>query len=315
MTKKKASTKKTEATPTEEGELANSPASIPVDSQSPIASAASSPSGSHGGSTTPQRLQPSTLKPQNMDIIQRLDAMNNDFVSKFEGVLQAIQEVKADVRGFTGRLDEAEQRISDLEDTVNREKNKTEELIYRYNLLQDKVDELENRSRRNNLRVINLPEKIEKNDPIGFVTKWLPEALGDSTFPSPLIIEAAHRIPLRHQATKSNRPPPTRAFIIKFLNRQDKERAVQAARTKGKIMCGDQEVMLFPDLSAQLLERRRTFDPVKKELKSLNMKYGLMFPARLRVWLDGGQTREFSTPEDAGKFVRGLQQKGQPQEK
>lgn len=38
--------------------------------------------------------------------------------------------------------------------------------------------------------------------------------------------------------------------MIKFLNFQDTVRVMRAARTKGKIFYGEQEVMFFPDLSA-----------------------------------------------------------------
>lgn len=199
---------------------------------------------------------------QNLDVIQRLDMMRNDFATKIDGVLNAIQDVKRDVRDFSGRMDEAEERISNVEDTVNSEKGKTEALVKQVALLTYKLDELENRSRRSNLRLVNLPEKVEKNKAVAFLEKWLPEALGLATFPTPPIIERAHRLPGRAQ---SGRTPPPRVLIMKFLNFQDKVRVMRAARTKGKVLCGEQEVMFFPDLSAELHRQRRRFDGVKQQ--------------------------------------------------
>lgn len=37
--------------------------------------------------------------------------------------------------------------------------------------LKDKTDDLENRSRRSNIRIINVPEKAEGRDPVGFLER------------------------------------------------------------------------------------------------------------------------------------------------
>ena len=64
--------------------------------------------------------------------------------------------------------------------------------------------------------------------------------------------------------------------------------------------------MFFPDLSAELHRQRRRFDGVKKQLRSLNIRYGIMYPAKLRLTFNG-QSREFDSPADAEKFVQGIQ--------
>lgn len=239
----------------------------------------------------------------NMDVIQILDGIRNDFSSKIDMVLKAIQDVKRDVQDFSARMDEAEGRISSVEDTVNSEKGKTEALAKQVTLLTNKLDELENRSRRSNLRLVNVPEKMEGNDAVAFLEKWLPEALGPATFPRPPLIERAHRLPGRTQPNRSAIP---RVLIVKFLNFQDKVRVMRAARAKGKVICGGQEIMFFPDLSAELHRRRRGFDRVKQQLRSMNIRYGIIYPSKLRVSSDG-QTREFESPADAEKFIQGLQ--------
>lgn len=269
------------------------------------ASGASSVSSAGAAKLSAPQTDSSTSNSQNTnDIIQRLDAMN----ARFDGVLQAISEVKADVRGFSSRMDEAERRISDVEDTVNSETSKIAKLAQQIDDLTSKLDEMENRSRRCNLRLVNLPSRVEGDDPVGYITKWLPEALGATTFPTPLIIEAAHRLPGRRRQTNPNRPPPPNVFILKFLNFQDKIRAMKAAKEKKKVMCGEHQVMFFSDLSAELHRRRRKFDPVKQQLKSLNIHYGLFFPAKLRVWING-RSREFETPKDAEEFVQDIKDK------
>ncbi len=62
----------------------------------------------------------------------------------------------------------------------------------------------------------------------------------------------------------------------------------------------------FPDLSAELLHQRRHFDCVKQQLRSLNINYGLIYPAKLDLTVDG-QSREFEDPSDAEKLIQGIQ--------
>ncbi|RXN38810.1 restin-like protein [Labeo rohita] len=185
-----------------------------------------------------------------------------------------------------------------MEDVVNMEKSKLEEATKRITFLSRKLDDLENRSRRSNLRVVNLPEKVENPDAVAFLEKWLCETLGRSIFPTPHIIERAHRLPGRQN---TNRP---RVMIMKFLNFQDVVRVMRAARQKGRVMYGDQEIKFFPDLSAEVLRQRRRFDDIKQCLRSLNLRYGIVYPAKLRVTVNG-QTREFEDPSDAEKISSG----------
>ena len=81
---------------------------------------------------------------------------------------------------------------------------------------------------------------------------------------------------------------------------------MRAARAKGKVFCSDHEIMFFPDLSSELHRRRRGFDRVKQQLMSMNIRYGRIYPAKLRVTSDG-QSREFETPAEAEKFIQDLQ--------
>lgn len=243
---------------------------------------------------------------QKMDVIQKLELMRSDFATKFDVVLNAIQDVKKDIRDFSGRMDMAEERISNVEDAVNSEKGKLEEASNHIAFLTRKLDDLENRSRRSNLRMVNLPEKVENPDAVAFLEKWLPETLGPETFPTPPIIERAHRLPGRPHPNRSS----PRVLIMKFLNFQDKVRVMRAARSKGRIMYGEREIKFFPDLSAELLRLRRRFDGVKQRLRSLNITYGLVYPAKLRLTVNG-QTREFEDPTDVEKFIQEINNAGE----
>uniref|UniRef100_A0A3B3S9S0 L1 transposable element RRM domain-containing protein n=1 Tax=Paramormyrops kingsleyae TaxID=1676925 RepID=A0A3B3S9S0_9TELE len=216
-----------------------------------------------------------SLKGQH-NVIQIFDEIRNDFSTKIDVVLKVIHDVKRDVQDFSAHMDEAELRISNVEDTVNSEKDKSDALVKQVTLLSNKLDELENRSCRSNLRLVNVLEKMEGNDAVAFLKKWLPEVLGPETIPTPLYIERAHRLPSR---THSNRPSTPRVLIANFC--------------------------FLPDISAELHRRRRCFDRVKQQLRSINIHYRIIYPATLRVSSDG-QMREFETSAEAEKFVQGL---------
>lgn len=162
-----------------------------------------------------------------------------------------------------------------------------------------KAEDQENRSRHNNLRLINLPEGAEGRDAATFLERWLPEALGTDSFPYPLFIERAHRLQGRQDR---NIPRPV---IMRFLNLRDKERAMRAARAKGKVMFEEQEVKFFQDVAKETHIKRKRFDEVKQQLKALNAQYGIIHPARLRV-THAGCSQVFDNPEDAAAFARSL---------
>ncbi len=143
---------------------------------------ASSISSSDTVCSAPQREASCANACRKLDVIQKLDLMRSDFSTKLDGVLNAIQDVKKDIRDFSGRMDLAEERISNVEDAVNSEKNKLEDATKHIASLTRKLDDLENRSRRSNIRLVNLPEKVENPDAVAILEKWLPVALGPKPF-------------------------------------------------------------------------------------------------------------------------------------
>ena len=165
-----------------------------------------------------------------------------------------------------------------------------------------KLDDLENRDRRSNLRLIGLPENTENGDAAAFLQNWLPEVLGPDTFPCPVIIERAHRLPGRQAP---NAPP--RILIMKFLNYQDKVRVMRAARRKGKVMYRNHHIMFFPDLSAEVQKQRKLYDAVKRQLRELNIDFGLIFPAKMRIFYQGSR-HLLHTPTEVEDFIRRVRQ-------
>jgi len=48
-------------------------------------------------------------------------------------------------------------------------------------------------------------------------------------------------------------------------------------------MFNEQEVKFFQDVARETHIKRKRFDEVKQQLKALNVQYGILHPARLRM--------------------------------
>lgn len=244
-------------------------------------------------------------------ILNAISALKEDFVLRFDGLFSAIEGIQSELKAVSVRVTEAEDRISANQDDVTSLKTQTNTMKAAIEELVSKVDDLENRARRSNLRLVGLPEKEEGSDMCAFLERWIPEVLGEHNFPRPVLIERAHRIggagagDAEAGGRSGGRP---RVVIMKFLNYADKSRVMKAARNKGEILYDNQRIMFFPDVSADLVRRRKVFDSVKKELASLSiptLRYGIIHPAKLLVTVKG-RRHIFDTAAGAKDFVRGL---------
>ena len=177
--------------------------------------------------------------------------------------------------------------------------------------LTEKNEDLENRSRRSNLHLIGLPEDTEGKDAEAFLERWLPDVLGAEIFPSQVRIERAHRVP--SGPLKSSNPDALpRPLIMKFLNFKDKVRVMKAVQEKGKILHENKQVRFFSDFSAEVQRQRKAYDAVKQQLREEGIRYGLQFPAKLRI-THGGKNMTFDTPQDVVTFLRNKNKEGSPE--
>lgn len=238
----------------------------------------------------------------NEDIMKAIISLKSGLYKKIDVVQLTITDVKTQVQECTGRIAHAEQRISDAEDNINELLTKVSALENSVKTLTDKVDDLECRSRRNNVRLVGLPEKAEGQDAAAFLVRWLPGALGLEPQEA-LVIERAHRIGTLPSNSNTGRP---RTLIVKFLNFRDKERVLKAARIKRGIHYDNVQVRFHPDLSAGVHKMQRSYDEVRKKLRDKGIsKHRIIFPARLLVTHDG-RSHLFQIPAEVNNFLQSL---------
>ncbi|KAJ7985703.1 hypothetical protein DPEC_G00343200 [Dallia pectoralis] len=232
-------------------------------------------------------------------------ALSNKLDTKTAEINESISGLKSMLDNLTSRVPEAEGRIGTTEDHVTELDSRVIKLTKDNEYLMDKIESLENYSRRNNICVLNMREGCEGSDPVTFFANWLPTVLGHEHFSEPLIIERAHRA-LAQKPSAEERP---RAVLICLLKYQDREKILRMAaklsrESNGPILYENSPVMFFPDLSANVVKRRKEYDRVKKELKSKGIQFALLYPAILRVTLSDGKKKTFKTPKEAATFVR-----------
>uniref|UniRef100_A0AAR2JAN4 L1 transposable element RRM domain-containing protein n=1 Tax=Pygocentrus nattereri TaxID=42514 RepID=A0AAR2JAN4_PYGNA len=209
----------------------------------------------------------------------------------------ATEELKNAVNAMQARLTEAEGRISDLEDSTQQLVNGRELHSKRIDALWSRVEDLENRSRRNNVRLLGLKEGIEGDNLNVCIEKILSEGLHmhiDNEFE----IERAHRSP----GFRPDENQPPRLIMIRFLRSTARDKVLKAARENGGAVWNGCNISLFPDMSKELAERRKTFTTAKQLLRDKNVRFRLAFPATLHfAWK--GRNRKFDVATEAVKFI------------
>lgn len=248
---------------------------------------------------TPQQ---SSHTQQQDAVLLAIASLKAESLGRHKEIMDGIDRIKTDLVDIKERLTAAKGRISDAEDATTQLTSKVTLLETKVRGLTEKNEDLENRSRRSNLRLIGLPEKMEGKDAEAFLEKWLPDVLGDETFPSPVKIERAHRIP-SGPVRSTNPAAPPRPLIMKFLNFKDKVRVMKAAQEKGRILHENKQVKFFSDFSAEVQRQRKAYDAVKQRLRAEGIQYGLQFPAKLRITHDG-KNMTFETPQDVDTFLQ-----------
>ncbi|ROL42847.1 LINE-1 retrotransposable element ORF1 protein [Anabarilius grahami] len=165
-----------------------------------------------------------------------------------------------------------------------------------------KVEDLEARSRRCNLRIFGVEEGREAGVSAStFVAKRLQKVMG---LDEPHVIDRAHRT--LQQAPGDGQPP--RAFVVKCHYYQEKESILRKAVTSPKLVSENGDTIgVFPDYMQNVARRRAAFGQVRQLLRQCEgVKYGLLYPAKLRITTRDGQQKSFTDPEKAVTFVRGL---------
>lgn len=201
--------------------------------------------------------------------------------SKVDPIQTKLSSIQMSLDTLGEHVSTLEQRMGTNEDNLQELMTRNKELTKNNAYLMDKVQDLENRSRASNLCFVKIPESSEGRNTIGFMSQLILQFLGRENFQTPPIIERAHRTPtFLHNERTGPRP-----ILIKLLNFQDKVRIFRLAREKKELVF--KGTRIYPDFNAELTQKCRCFDTVKRTLRELNFKYSLWYLCTLSVIVDG----------------------------
>lgn len=127
-------------------------------------------------------------------VMQAITTLTNE-VDHIQANVEFIQK---DFDSFRGWVTEVEQRVSQTKDTVRDYGADLHTLKTRIKALEVRAEDAENRNRRNNLRILGLPEGAEGAegaDPTTFAEHLLQQLLPSAHFSPFFTVERAHRIP------------------------------------------------------------------------------------------------------------------------
>lgn len=215
------------------------------------------------------------------------------------------EENRSSIASLQSTLSAFGQRITDVEEGLNDFDRRLTELeqsqisMAKENAtLKEKLMYLENYTRRQNIRIVGIPENTEGSQPTEFISNLLFE-LFRQDFSKPPKVDRAHRIVAQKTEDHDDRPRP---FIAKLHHFQVKEKLLRLAREKGTLEYNESTIHLFPDYSAEVNKRRAAFSACKEKLHAAHVRFGIRYPATLR-FKHGKEMLKFTVPAEALAYI------------
>ncbi|XP_059844944.1 uncharacterized protein LOC132404647 [Hypanus sabinus] len=168
--------------------------------------------------------------------LARLENKLTTKMSELEGVVRSLdtklQSQASDIQRHEDKIVTLEKLICEKIHTIETLEKKVLSTTRTVDQYKFKITDLENRSRRQNLRIIGLPEKVESGDLTEFFSNLLWEVFGAEALQAKPIIDRAHRVS-RFSAT-GDKP---RAVIVRLHYPREKELSIRLARQKDVTDC------------------------------------------------------------------------------
>ena len=276
---------------------------------------ASSSSDSPPGSSTPQPDDQMDVADLKAEILTALKAdiamlirseLKTALADDFENIKSELQAVKtelanntaairSDVETMKATVSHMEQGLSSCSDDVSSLLTKVGKLETEVGNLREKCTDMEGRMRRSNIRILNVPETPGSSTPTA-VSKLLREVL---KVDKDVLIDRSHRGLLPR-----NQDGKPRVIVAKVHYYQDCVDILRRARDFGPLRFKGTDVSIFPDYPPSVVQARSAFGEVRRLLRGRDgVKYGLLYPARLRITYNGAQKR-FQDPGEAMAYVK-----------
>ncbi len=211
---------------------------------------------------------------------------------------KSVKELREEFEAIATAAKQTRNRIDSVQAAAREDRRTVTDLKNQLERLTEKMTDIEDRCRRNNVRLVGLPEGAEGPDTAGFLrvnlSKWIPSLRGRDRWPG------APRVWRREglRSAAHSHLPCTKMEILK------------GARQAYPVKCAQNNVTLlfFPDFSPATAIRRKAFGPVLKKMTALGLQPFLVYPAVIKLRHKGEQ-RSFDSPQKVEDFVSSLSQR------
>ncbi|KAL6455288.1 hypothetical protein MHYP_G00362830 [Metynnis hypsauchen] len=160
--------------------------------------------------------------------------------------------------------------------------------------LENKCEDLEARSRRNNIRIVGVPESQASST---VAISALLQKLFNLT--EVLMLDRSHR----SLALAPRQAEQPRAVVARLHFSRDCANILRLAKEKQRIKMDGMTISIYLDYTARVARARAGYNGVRQQLRGVEgVRYGILYPA-LRI-THNNQGWIFSTPEEAQSYIR-----------
>ncbi len=216
---------------------------------------------------------------------------------------KSVKELREEFEAIVTTAKQTRDRVDSVQADARENRRAVTDLRNKLERLTETMTDIEDRGRRNNVRLVGLPEGAEGTNAAGFLrvnlSKWIPSLRGRD-----IEIDRAHRV--YDGGRGFDRP---RTLIFRVLRWHDRSEILKGARQAYPVKCAQNNVTLlfFPDFSPATAIRRKTFNPVLKKMTALGLQPFLIYPAVIKLRHKGEQ-KSFDSPQKAEDLTSSLSQ-------
>ncbi|XP_072479241.1 uncharacterized protein [Notamacropus eugenii] len=231
--------------------------------------------------------------------VQKANEEKNAFKSRISQMEKEVQKLTEENSSFKIRMEQMEANGFMRHQEITKQNQKNEKMEDNVKYLIGKTTDLENRSRRDNLKIMGLPESHDQKKSLDIIFHEIikencPEILEPE---GKISIQGIHRTPPERDPKRET----PRNIVAKFQSYQVKEKILQAARKKQFKYCGN-TIRITQDLAASTLRDQRAWNRIFQKSKELGLKPRITYPAKLSIILQG-KNWSFNEIEDFQAFL------------
>ena len=213
-----------------------------------------------------------------------LQALRAEIANNMTAIQTQFDHMKTEIKDMKGGLSTWSDKVAAQQATVTS-------LQRQVTTLTDRCEDMEGRMRWCNIRIAGIQEQPDSSSP-KTVAKVVREVL---QMDRDIKIDWSQR-------TFATRKPGV--IIAKLHNDGDAVEILRRAQDRAPLMYNGNRIAIFPDYTPSVAKARAAFTDIRRALRGRKgVRYGLLYPARLRVSRNN-EDEEFLDPSKAMEYVQ-----------